>query len=73
MQNRILRPVICIKNVGAATAYVRKYRMAGWDRGAFMGVSHRAARFQKSIRIFLLFQGLIALRFLNEILRLIAR
>ena len=29
--------------------------------------------FKKSIRIFLLFQGLIALRFLNEILRLIAR
>ena len=28
--------------------------------------------FKKSIGIFLLFQGLIALRFLNEILRLIA-
>jgi len=29
--------------------------------------------FKKSIGIFLLFQGLIALRFLNEILRLMAR
>ena len=44
--------------------------MCAWrDRGAFVGVSHRgrAARFQKaSIGIFLLSQGLIALRFLHK-------
>ena len=52
--------------------HVSKYRMLGWDQGAFMGVSHRAARFQKKHMYFLLFQGLIVLRFLNEILHLMA-
>ena len=38
--------------------HVRKYRMAGWDRGALMGVSHRAARFQKKHWYFLTFSRL---------------
>ena len=54
--------------------HVRKYRIAGRDQGALLGVLHRAARFQKKIiGIFLLSQGLIALRFLNEILLLLER